>query len=611
MANKLQFYTQVAEDTAFRITENPEQWTAFLKTAARMYKYPYHDQLMIFAQRPDATACAEYDLWNQTMRRYVRRGARGIALLDVSGSRPRLRYVFDVSDTGTRPNSRPVQPWTMKEEYVEPVQTALVRTFAVSEADKTTLEAQLYAAAEKLTDDYWNQYSRQILDIVEGSILMDYDEAGAGAAFRNAVTNSTAYCLFARCTENPDRYFEPEDFLHVFDFDTRQAVSALGTAVSSLSERVFREIEAAIRGYERAKAAKRLRENREQSNNREDLFSGGNEHEDNRSDLHPDRGLLDSGSAAGQGRTAADRQIRKDAEGVSAGEPSDSVRRPDPDREAVSASGGNPADRGQEDRPDPVGAFEEDTGSGQEDRSDGLDAAHEQSESTGGRDRGRGTDHQLSITDLIPSEAEQIQTIDALTERAESEKPSAFFISDEEVDRVLRNGSGFVNGKMRIAILYDREADPKERADYLKNEYGTGGRSWMFSDDSPGSVDYDSKGLAIRRYEEDTRRLLRWPEVEQRIAALWRKGQYLTEQEQEQFDELRADYAGIGGVPLPEPRHAIPPAKEREASSELTDVDEPPMESSQILRSFRFRTRSLRISSGTLCPVFRGSTVRR
>ena len=162
MANKMQFYAQMAEDAARQITGSREQWTAFLQTAARLYKYPYHEQLMIFAQRPDATACAEYDLWNDTMRRYVRRGSKGIALIDTRGDRPRLRYVFDVSDTGERKNSRPVQLWEMKEEYREPIMQALEQAFEVSREGQS-LESMIYAAAERLAADYWDNYSRQIL----------------------------------------------------------------------------------------------------------------------------------------------------------------------------------------------------------------------------------------------------------------------------------------------------------------------------------------------------------------------------------------------------------------------------------------------------------------
>ena len=531
MTNKMQFYAQMAEDAAKQITGSREQWTAFLRTAARLYKYPYHEQLMIFAQRPDATACAEYDLWNDTMRRYVRRGSKGIALIDTSGDRPRLRYVFDVSDTGERRNSRPVQLWQMKEEYREPIMKALEQAFDVSREGQS-LESMIYAAAERLAADYWDNYRRQILDIVEESYLDGYHEFETGVTFRRAAAASIAYCLYSRCTDDPDSYFEHEDFLDIFDFNTRQAANTLGTAVSSLSGQIFREIEATTRNYERTKAAQQALEEerrREAMQGITQTVTGGSESHDERSDIHAERGLSDPGYPDGDGRS------------------SDADERPDPDGEAVSAPVGDPADGIREDGTADAAAAAEEPGTGQEGRTDGMDAAHEQPEGTGGGDRDSGTYHQLSFTDFILPEEEQIQKIDALPEMAESEKPSAFSISDEEVNRVLRDGSGFSNGKMRIQALYLSEHDPKKRADYLKEEYGMGGRSWTFSDGSRGFVDYSSKGMLIRCYEHDVERRLRWTEVEKMLDLLFREGKYLSEAEQVEYARLQEDYAGLGG----------------------------------------------------------------
>ena len=577
MANKMQFYAQMAEDAAKQITGSREQWTAFLRTAARLYKYPYHEQLMIFAQRPDATACAEYDLWNDTMRRYVRRGSKGIALVDTSGDRPRLRYVFDVSDTGERKNSRPVQLWQMKEEYREPIIQALGQSFEVSREGQS-LESMIYAAAERLAADYWDNYSRQIRDIVEDSYLAGYDGFETGVAFRRAVATSIAYCLYSRCTEDPDSYFEHEDFLDIFDFNTRQAANTLGTAVSSLSAQIFREIEATTRNYERIKAAEQAlevesRRDSAAAQNVSDTITEGSDSHDERSNVHAEGGLSDPGHSDGDDRGTVSREIREDAESLPGGEQPDALKRSDSDREAVSASVGDPAGSSRADGAADAAASAEESGTGQEDRSDGLDAAHEQPEGTGGGDRYSGTYHQLSFTDLILPEAEQIRRIDTAAETAESEKPSAFSISDEEVNRVLQNGSGFVNGKMRIQVLYASEHDPKKRADYLKDEYGLGGRSWTFSDGSRGFVDYSAKGLLIRSYEHDVERRLRWPEVEKMLDALFRDGSYLSGQEQAEYARLQEDYAGIGGVPLPSPAHAFP-AIEDPARQHAEDTEE-------------------------------------
>ena len=578
MTNKMQFYAQMAEDAAKQITGSREQWTAFLRTAARLYKYPYHEQLMIFAQRPDATACAEYDLWNDTMRRYVRRGSKGIALIDTSGDRPRLRYVFDVSDTGERRNSRPVQLWQMKEEYREPIMKALEQAFDVSREGQS-LESMIYAAAERLAADYWDNYRRQILDIVEESYLAGYHEFETGVTFRRAAAASIAYCLYSRCTDDPDSYFEHEDFLDIFDFNTRQAANTLGTAVSSLSGQIFREIEATTRNYERTKAAQQALEEerrREAMQGITQTVTGGSESHDERSDIHAERGLSDPGYPDGDGRSSAAREVRQDAEGIPSGEQPHADERPDPDGEAVSAPVGDPADGIREDGTADAAAAAEEPGTGQEGRTDGMDAAHEQPEGTGGGDRDSGTYHQLSFTDFILPEEEQIQKIDALPEMAESEKPSAFSISDEEVNRVLRDGSGFSNGKMRIQALYSSEHDPKKRADYLKEEYGMGGRSWTFSDGSRGFVDYSSKGMLIRCYEHDVERRLRWTEVEKMLDLLFREDQYLSETEQAEYAKLQEDYAGIDGLPLPSPAHAFPSitAMEEQQHSDERDEEE-------------------------------------
>lgn len=295
MAGKYNFYAQLAEDTAQRITSSREAWQGFLAASARLYKYPYEDQLMIFAQRPDATACAEYDLWNDRMHRYVKRGSKGIALLDHSGDYPRLRYVFDVSDTGTRRNSREVNLWRMQDEYRDRVAQALAESF---EVDGTSLEDVLESVAEKKAREYWQDYGWELGDIVGGSFLEEYDELNIEVSFRQAAAVSTAYALLSRCTDNPQDYFDEEDFQKVFDFNTRQTVNALGTAISSISEEVFDEIARTIRTIEREKL-----EERSQDDGRDDVQTG--------------RGLSDSrdrdsdpGRASGQMGTDARRTVR-------------------------------------------------------------------------------------------------------------------------------------------------------------------------------------------------------------------------------------------------------------------------------------------------------------
>lgn len=273
MPSKVQLYAQMADRTAEQITGSYQKWTAFLTTAARLYKYPYNEQLMIFAQRPEATACAGYDLWNKQMRRYVRRGSKGIALVDTSSDQPKLRYVFDVSDTSGGENSRRPYLWEYRQEHREVVSAALEQRFDVS--GENGLADQMERVATQLVDEYWHDNWRDIVGIVDGSFLEGYDDFNIGAAFRNAAVVSTTYALLSRCGMHPGDYFEHEDFLNVFDFNTPQTVAALGTAISQSSELVLRQIEVTIKNYEREKIAER-----------------SESHE--RTDLHPQRGLSDS-----------------------------------------------------------------------------------------------------------------------------------------------------------------------------------------------------------------------------------------------------------------------------------------------------------------------------
>lgn len=233
MMTKTAYYMQMAQEAAAQITGSKEQWTAFLTTSARLYKYPFAEQLMIYKQRPEATACAEYDLWNDRMNRYVKRGSKGIALLDMRGEQPKLRYVFDVADTGERKNSRPVQLWKMNAEHEQPIIRALDVAFDVP-AGAGSLENHIMEAAERLARDYWEENRRQISDIVADSYLEGYDELNIGASFKRAAAVSIAYSVFTRTVGNADDYFEHEDFLDIFDFNTQAAANVLGTAVSEM-----------------------------------------------------------------------------------------------------------------------------------------------------------------------------------------------------------------------------------------------------------------------------------------------------------------------------------------------------------------------------------------
>ena len=244
MPNKTEEYLALAQRTANGLTRYWENWTDYLTTASRLYKYSYADQLMIYAQRPDATACASFDIWNNRMNRYVRRGSKGIALLDQSSSVPRLHYVFDVSDTGVRRNSRDPEVWQLGPDLVQPVSEMIAREYGVYHE---RLSQQISDLTGKLVDSYWDNNSGDILDIVDGSFLIDYDEAGQEFQFKSAAAISILYTVLERCGLEPDGHFDRDDFQAIFSFSTPAAVYALGTAVSECSRDVLRNIERTVK----------------------------------------------------------------------------------------------------------------------------------------------------------------------------------------------------------------------------------------------------------------------------------------------------------------------------------------------------------------------------
>ena len=255
MPSKAEFYRQMAEQVSTRLVGSWQEWTAFLITASRLYKYPFHEQMMIYAQRPDATACAEYDLWNEKMGRYVRRGSKGIALVDDSGDRPRLRYVFDISDNGTREHSRTPWLWQLEEQHIGPVSAMLERNYGIAGDD---LAQQLTDVAGKLASEYWDEHQQDFRYIVDGSFLEEYDDLNVAVQFKSAATVSIAYALMSRCGLEPKRYFQHEDFMSIFDFNTPATVGALGAAVSQINQQVLRQIGVTIQNYEREHIAERL-----------------------------------------------------------------------------------------------------------------------------------------------------------------------------------------------------------------------------------------------------------------------------------------------------------------------------------------------------------------
>ena len=512
MPSKTEEYLALAQRTANGLTRYWESWTDYLTTASRLYKYPFADQLMIYAQRPDATACAEFDIWRNRMNRYVRRGSKGIALLDESSGFPRLHYVFDVSDTGVRRNSRDPEVWQLGPDLVQPVSEMLSKTYGIS---GERVSQQLADVAGKLVADYWDNNGGDIRAIVDGSLLMDYDEAGVEMQFKSAAAISVTYTLLERCGFEPAGWFDKDDFRAIHDFSTPDSVYALGAAVSDMSREVLRNIERTVKTTIRRRNAERSQYEYEQQER--DLL-------DRRGLPAPEPDPEPAPEAAGQ--------VRQDAPELSETAAPGAVPHDAPEREPVPDSDRTGADRSSNEGADDSRSAGEEPGTGQREEPDSVGAAHEQPAGAGRGSDSDGTDLQLSLLDaVIPIEAQQIEHID----RAESEKsPSAFVLSQAEIENELRkHGSGFQDGKQRIIELYQTQPNRKLRAKALAHEYGIGGHSHNFLDGSSGFVNHDGKGLEFDHYPDHQKFTLSWTQVEKYIDLMIQSDRYLTDKEKE------------------------------------------------------------------------------
>ena len=518
MPNKLQAYAEQAERTARQITGSHLAWTAFLTTAARLYKYPYNEQLMIYMQRPEATACAEYDFWNEKMGRYVRRGSTGIALIDATGYKPRLKYVFDVSDTGGKENARRVNLWELKDSHTDSVSAMLERNYGVS--GKNGLAEQFENVASQLAAEYWRDHSRDILGIVADSYLEEYDDYNIEVAFKNAAAVSITYSLMSRCGMQPEDHFEHEDFFSIFDFNTPRTVAALGTAVSEINEQVLRQIEVTIRNYEREHSAERTAEHGEQP------------------DLHEERRLPDS-RPEDRGAGAAPRQVRADASEVPEGASSHSLEPDDLGGDPVPAPAGDRAGGAEPLRADDAGANVggRSDGSAESQRSHEMGGPDEHLQGAGGGSDSRGAD--LRITEhparggqlsFFPTEAEQIASI----EEAESaQTPFAFSVSQEQLDHVLRLGGNADNTRMVIAAAFQKQKSTEDIAALLQNTFH-GGNGFK-TPEGELSVWYAVDGIHIApgRSAEYVRsaQVIAWQDAAVRISQLMDSGAYASNME--------------------------------------------------------------------------------
>ena len=509
MPSKVPIYIDLAAETARQISSDEHQWMAFLETAGRLYKYNYQDQLLIFAQKPDATACAEYELWNQRMHRYVRKGTRGIGLLTHGVNGTGLRYVFDVADTGTRHNSLDPQLWQVNENNLTAVFDMLTTQYGVPTDEHPSLFDHI---AAQLASDYWNEHQSEIVDSVDGSFLMRYDEANIGNAFRKAAEASISYMIQARCGLHPEGRYGRKDFISIFDWNTPRAIEAVGTAVSDATGQVLRQIEVAIRTAERSV-------------------------ENDRAEVQESRGL----SAAGPGREhggaeQAAGQVRNDEAGVPGGAQADSVQSPVPDREADGAPAG---DRGDGEREAGAGHEQPDAppGNDEDDGSDGLGSPDEQPESTGRGNDLLGAD--LRLTDAEPaaeqmsfllSEQDQIRVIDTLEAESATNTPFAFSFDQSIVDSFLLHGSNTDNHRVIIALDYLKQKPVEAIAEHLRQVYHGGYGLNLVN--GAFSAWYDDNGIHIARgkasqYSSFAQHIT-WEDAARRIGHLMGEGQFLS-----------------------------------------------------------------------------------
>ena len=445
MATKLQLITELSERTANTVIKSPDNWISFLKTAAWNYKYPFHDQLLIYAQRPEATACAPIELWNQKFGRWVNRGAKGIALIDDSGSRLSLRHVFNVSDTNSHYN-RPIVLWALRDGYTEDVTETLENAFGDLK-DKSSMPSTLISTAFNAVEDNYPDYLSDLIYSRENSFLEELDDLNVEVIFKDTLRNSVACMLLARCGYSGDELFSFEDFQGIVNFNTLDTISRLGAATSDISEMILKEIGTTVKDLQKS-------ERKQDRTFAKDLDVRHNKRVNNRderkdehgTDLHDAGRLSGTGSDAAGGRNAH-RQIWDVAQNISEKPQERNIRQSDDVGETEQPSVGNRLDGEGSDRDNHSEAAHREPSTGQSDGPDGLDRTHEQPTAVGRGNSIGGAGLQLT---LFPTVEQQIEAI----EQAEDKKTSAFSISQEEIDHALCSGTGVQNGKFRVYLHY-------------------------------------------------------------------------------------------------------------------------------------------------------------
>ena len=544
MAAKYQLITELYRRTGVAVAKNPQAWQGFLSSACRNYKCRFDEQLLIYAQRPDAVAVAKLETWNRQFKRWVNKDSKGIAVFDPKGRRNTLKYYFDVSDTHEGYyGSRPVPIWQMDERYEQAVMERLSDRFG--DVESTDLASALMETAKNAVEDNLQDYFSQLKDCTKDSFLEELDDFNIEVIYRRLAANSVAFMLISRCGLDTNEFFDREDFADIVNFNTPATINAIGVATSDIAEMALREISQSIRNVQMAEKD----QNRTFAQRTQAQYDKGRQQPE-RSEYNERNHLQQTGGLSYSRPNITDRarasawQVRFDAQGLSGEAQASDLSQSADIGQAERASA-----RGRADSTPEVGASDEaalsragrDRGTERE-SSDAVGRTDEQHpQPSGGSDTDR-TDLQVSVAKEdevrvnLPTVDEQIEMI----AKAEDEKASAFAISKEDIDSVLQKGSGVADGKYRIYRQFQKGEDRQKNIEFLKNEYGTGGGTHIFPDGFSGHSWYDSKGLAIDRNGTYTNHdlVLKWSQVEKRLRELIKDNRYLNPKEKEHY----ADY---------------------------------------------------------------------
>ena len=544
MAAKYQLITELYRRTGVAVAKNPQAWQGFLSSACRNYKCRFDEQLLIYAQRPDAVAVAKLETWNRQFKRWVNKDSKGIAVFDPKGRRNTLKYYFDVSDTHEGYyGSRPVPIWQMDERYEQAVMERLSDRFG--DVESTDLASALMETAKNAVEDNLQDYFSQLKDCTKDSFLEELDDFNIEVIYRRLAANSVAFMLISRCGLDTNEFFDRDDFADIVNFNTPATINAIGIATSDIAEMALREISQSIRNVQMAeKDQNRTFAQRTQAQYDKDRQQPERSEYNERNHLQQTGGLSYSRPNITDRARASAWQVRFDAQGLSGEAQASDLSQSADIGQAERASA-----RGRADSTPEVGASDEaalsragrDRGTERE-STDAVGRTDEQHpQPSGGSDTDR-TDLQVSVAKEdevrvnLPTVEEQIEMI----AKAEDEKASAFAISKEDIDSVLQKGSGVADGKYRIYRQFQKGVDRQKNIEFLKNEYGTGGGTHIFSDGFSGHSWYDSKGLAIDRNGTYTNHdlVLKWSQVEKRLRELIKDNRYLNPKEKEHY----ADY---------------------------------------------------------------------